>query len=102
MLKGAAEVSKDSGEERVHLATLRPPEICGEMSLIHETPTNASVSAVHQLETLFLSRTEFHELTKRYPQVLEYLKGVSDERGRHNRALMESHTLLDDDEHVLI
>jgi cAMP-dependent protein kinase regulator len=102
LLGGSADVSKDAGEERVHLATLRAADLCGEMSLIYDQPTSANVIAGEELEALFLSRTDFMAIIDDHPEVRAYLAGINDQRLRQNRALLHSKGLLEDDEHIMI
>jgi cAMP-dependent protein kinase regulator len=102
LLGGSAFVSKQTGEERVHLATLRGADVCGEMSLVGDAPTSATVTAEEDLEALFLARSDFKTMLRDYPDVMRYLAGITDERLRQNRALLHSRGLLEDDEHVMI
>ena len=105
MLGGAASVAKRHGSrdcERIHLATLRGGDLCGEMSMINDAPTSATVTADTDLDTLFLSREEFKNVVADHPALLKYLSGLTDERLRQNRALLYTRGLLEDDEHVMI
>lgn len=102
LLAGTAEVSKIASGERVHLATLRAADLCGEMSLIHEQPTSATVTAKEPLEALFLSRRDFQEVVAAHPELIAYLSGINDERLRQNRAVLQAKGLLQDDEHIMI
>lgn len=102
LLGGTADVSKDASGERVHLATLRAADLCGEMSLIYDQPTSANVTANDAVEALFLSRGDFKAIIDEHPEVMSYLAGINDERLRQNRALLVSKGLLEDDEHIMI
>lgn len=102
LLGGTAQVSKNAGAERVHLATLKAADLCGEMSLVGDQRTTATVTAQDRVEALFLSRKGFDSVVKDHPDLLEYLAGLTDERLRQNRALLHSKGLLEDDEHVMI
>jgi CRP-like cAMP-binding protein len=102
ILGGTAEVSKVASGERVHLATLKAADLCGEMSLVHDQPTNATVQAKEHVDGLFLSRSDFQDVVKDHPEILTYLAGVNDERLRQNRAVLQSKGLLEDDEHIMI
>jgi CRP-like cAMP-binding protein len=88
--------------EFIHLATLRGSDLCGEMSMLTDAPTNATVTCSEDLEALFLSRDAFKSVTAEHPELLRYLANVTDERLRHNRALLVGRALLEDDEHVMI
>ncbi len=104
LLGGAANVAKRQGKdgERIHLATLRGGDLCGEMSMINDAPTNATVTADADLEALFLGRDEFKSVVAEHPELMKYLAGLTDERLRQNRALLHTRGLLEDDEHVMI
>jgi len=108
LLGGAASVKKalplKQGEplEHIHLATLRGGDLCGEMSMLADAATNATVTCTTDLEALFLSRDAFKSVTAEHPELLRYLAGVTDERLRKNRALLLGRGLLEDDEHVMI
>jgi cAMP-dependent protein kinase regulator len=104
LLGGAASVEKRQGKdsERIHLATLRSGDLCGEMSMIADAPTNATVTADGDLEALFLSRDAFKDVVAEHPELMKYLASITDERLRQNRALLHSRGLLEDDEHVMI
>lgn len=102
LLGGAARVSKAAAGDRVHLATLRGADLCGEMSLLGDSTTTATVSADEDLEALFLSRDDFNSVVREHPELMKYLAGLTDERLRQNRALLHSRGLLEDDEHVMI
>ncbi len=102
LLGGSASVDKQAGGDRVHLATLRGGDVCGEMSLIGDQPTTATVTAEEDLEALFLAREDFKAVVRRHPELMKYLAGLTDERLRQNRALLHARGLLEDDEHVMI
>jgi len=103
LLGGEAEVFKAAGDgDKVHLATLRGADLCGEMSLIGQNTTTASVVATERVEALFLSRDAFDALIEKHPELMKYLAGLTDERLRQNRALMLKKGLFEDDEHIMI
>ncbi len=105
LLGGQATVKKKIARgddvEYIHLATLRASDLCGEMSMLADEPTNATVTCSDDLEALFLSRDAFQSVTAQHPELLLYLANLTDERLRHNRALV-GRALLEDDEHVMI
>lgn len=102
LLGGSASVSKVSSGDRIHLATLRGADVCGEMSLVGDQPTQAWVTADEDLEALFLARDDFKAVVRQHPELMKYLAGLTDERLRQNRAIMNARGLLEDDEHVMI
>lgn len=102
LLGGSASVSKVSSGERIHLATLRGADVCGEMSLVGDQATLAWVTADEDLEALFLARDDFKAVVRQHPELMKYLASLTDERLRQNRAIMNARGLLEDDEHVMI
>ena len=102
LLGGSASVSKQAGRERVHLATLRGADVCGEMSLLGDQPTTATVTADEDLEALFLAHDDFKAVVREHPELMKYLASLTDERIRQNRALLHGRGLFEDDEHVMI
>lgn len=108
LLGGAASVKKAQPERAgeppafIHLATLRGGDLCGDMSMLTDAPTNATVTCTADMETLFLSRDAFKAVTAEHPELLRYLAGVTDDRLRKNRALLHGRTQLEDDEQVMI
>ena len=96
--------AKNNGEdvEHIHLATLRGGDLCGEMSMLNDAPTNATVTCSENLEALFLSRDAYKSVTSEHPELLRYLASVTDERLRHNRAILQGRSVFEDDEHVMI
>lgn len=107
LLAGSAEVSKvSSGDvssgDRVHLANIKGGDLCGEMSLVGNNQTTATVSARERVEALFLSRDAFQRVISEHPELMKYLASLTDERLRQNRALLLAKGLFEDDEHVMI
>lgn len=103
LLGGTATVSKDAEGERVHLATLRSADLCGEMSLVEDKDTVATVTASEDLEALFLSRDDFNAVVQAHPEVMSYLSGLTEERVRRNRALLgEGGEALEDARKIMV
>ncbi len=103
LLAGQAMVSKNTPQDRVHLATLRASDLCGEMSLLNSgAATHATVRADGKVEALFLSREGFGQVVDEHPELIKFLAGLSEERLRQNRAVLQQKGLLEDDEHVMI
>jgi len=89
LLSGEADVSKVDGEEKVLLATLKAGDVFGEMSLLNDAPTSATVTAAAPSTVLFLAREYFQKLMEAVPAIRTYIEGLSDER------LMDTRILLD-------
>ncbi len=89
LLYGALEVAKSQpGGDKLVLASLGPGDMFGEMSLLTNQPTVASVKATSDCFVLRLSKKKFDELIMTHPQILELVAMVSDERASLNDALL--------------
>ena len=85
---GEVEVSKRpgaGGEREVPLARLRAGDVFGEMSLLRDQPTTASVRAVRQTTILFLAREYFQRLVEAVPEIRTYFEELSAERDLDTR-----------------
>lgn len=89
LLSGEADVSKVDGSERVLLATLKPGDVFGEIALLHEERTTATVTTATQCTVLFLSRERFSVLVNAVKEIREYIEQLGDER------LMDTQLTLD-------
>ena len=85
ILGGEVEVSKFEGGSQVHLATLAEGSVFGEISLVRDTPTTATVRATRGGEFLFLPREEFLELAEQRPEIRQALDALSGERLEEQR-----------------
>jgi len=105
LLSGEVDISKIDRDEKVLLATLKPGDVFGEISLLHEQPTSASVTAATNATVLFLARDIFRRLIDAVDEIREYVENLGEERLMDTRIVM-SHggdfEELTDDEIVLI
>lgn len=85
ILAGEVEVSKFEGGSPVHLAKLEEGAVFGEISLVRDTPTTATVRATRGGEFLFLPREDFLELIEKRPTIREALDELSRERLEEQR-----------------
>lgn len=88
VLHGTLQVTRtQDGTPRI-LAELGAGDLFGEMSLLTQQPTVASVTALTDCLVLRLSRQDFSELIMTHPQILELVSGISDERATLNDVLL--------------
>jgi CRP/FNR family cyclic AMP-dependent transcriptional regulator len=81
------------GEEAI-IATLRPGDFFGELSLLDGAPHSASVVALEPAETMALPRSVFRELLDRDPGLRDaLLTGLTHELRRITRHVEELHFL---------
>jgi len=85
MLAGEVEVvARADTPEAVSLARLKPGDIFGEMSLVTDQPTSATVRATMHSSVLFLAREYVERLAEAIPQVQAYFEQVALNRARDN------------------
>jgi CRP-like cAMP-binding protein len=89
LLAGEVDVSKRDGDTKVLLATLKPGDVFGEISLLHDEPTTATVTAARQSTVLFLDKEIFHRLCAAFPDIREYVSQLSEDRLMDTRLLLE-------------
>jgi len=97
VLSGALDVWKRRGEEQVRAGALREGDVFGEMSCLRKGPAAASVTAARRSILLRLPRSDFDELVMAYPQVLELVSDLTDERHRNLEAVASGQAAFDDD-----
>jgi CRP-like cAMP-binding protein len=83
VLLGEVEVARTdaAGRNRV-LARLGAGELFGEMSLLGDRPTTATVRATTPTTILFLGRDYFRRLVGALPQLRQYFEELSKQRHR--------------------
>ncbi len=77
---GDVQVSVDKGGEAVVVATLKPGDVFGEISLLNDQPTTATVTATSRVGLLFLPRADFQKVLESHPTVRDYLATLSADR----------------------
>jgi CRP-like cAMP-binding protein len=102
ILDGAMEVSKRSGEGVALAARLGAGDLFGEMSCLRKSGAFATVTAQRAGTVLRLPRADFDELVMTYPQVLELVSTLSDERQEGLDAILSGHAAFTDEGLVLI
>ena len=82
ILRGECSVTTSEIGRPVELATLRGTDVFGEMSLLRDVPTNATVTARSVGEVLFLPKEDFQEMLAGHSEIRATLESMSDERLR--------------------
>ena len=99
VLAGEVEVTKrqpatdTAPEVEVPLARLRAGEVFGEMSLINNQPTSASVRAARRSTILFLARDYFQRLIQALPEIRRYFEELTERRGMESQLVLGSETI---------
>lgn len=104
VLEGEVEVSKiDEAGDKVVLSYLRESDVFGEIGLIEDRLTTATVTTAEQTVVLYLDRTRFETFVKNRPQIEEYLSGLSAERLEETEEAMSAEgVILDADDLVIL
>ena len=95
VLSGRVKISSpsDTGVEAI-LATLRPEEFFGALSLLDGAPRSASATAVDATETLILPREQFRRLVNDVPAIRDHVfAGLAHELRRLTNHVEELHFL---------
>ncbi len=90
---GSVKVSVKKDGESLTVATLQPGEVVGEISLLNDQPTSATVSAEGRVGALFLPRDEFQKVLAKNPAVRDYLQTLSHDRLKASEAAKEAEVL---------
>jgi len=80
VLRGAMNVTKAEDGEHVVLATLSSGDVFGEISLLSNEPTTATVTATEKSTVLFLGRDYFKRLIDAIPEIRKYILQLGEER----------------------
>ena len=95
LLNGKLRVTTEKAEGGgVELAELGPGDLFGEMSLLTNQPTTASVTALSDCFVLRLSKKNFDEVIMTHPQILELVAQVSEERKSFNELLLSNPPMI--------
>lgn len=86
LLCGDARVRRGATE----LARLVPGDVFGEMSLLTRGPATAAIETRTKCWALELPRDRFQEVMLTYPQMLEYVSALADQRQQQNLAGADS------------
>jgi CRP-like cAMP-binding protein len=105
ILKGSIEVSKKDGDgAKIVLATLKEGDVFGEISLIQETPTTATCSAVTRGDLLFLPKKDFVSTMARHPEMKSELAKITAERVEKTKRMLDpsEYVLIEDDDLIML
>lgn len=102
MLDGAVDVVKRRGGGDVLVSQLREGDLFGEMSCLRKAPASASVVVRRPGTLLRLPRREFDDLVVSYPQILELVAELTEERAEHLDAILSGHAQWTEEGLVLI
>jgi CRP-like cAMP-binding protein len=101
VLEGAVDVVKRSAGRDVIVAQLREGDLFGEMSCLRKAAASASVVVRRAGTLLRLPRKDFDDLVVSYPQILEMVANLSEERAENLDAILSGHAMWTEDGLVL-
>ncbi|HEX9244223.1 MAG TPA: cyclic nucleotide-binding domain-containing protein [Anaeromyxobacter sp.] len=101
VLEGAVDVVKTKDGQEVAVGHLREGDLFGEMSCLRKAPASATVVVRRPGTLLRLPRKEFDELVVTYPQILELVATLSEERAENLDAILSGCAEWTDDGLVL-
>ena len=102
VLGGEVAVVKRKGPTEVEVGRLREGDLFGETSCLRKSPATATVRALRRGTLLRLPRSEFDELVVTYPQILELVADLSEERVESLDAILSGHARWTEDGLVLV
>lgn len=103
VLEGEVEVStRDASGERMVLAYLREGEVVGEIALLEDGLTTASVTASERSVLLHLPKERFEALVRAHPELAAYLDRLSTDRLIEAEEATSEAPAVDADELVLL
>ena len=103
VLSGEVDVQKTGPDGAITpLATLRAGGVFGEMAIMRDGPTTATVTASVPSTVLFLSREYVDRLVTGVPEIKSYLDDLANEREIDTQLSFSDDEILEDDERVLI
>jgi CRP-like cAMP-binding protein len=91
ILEGAVDVTKLRDGQQVVVSHLREGDLFGEMSCLRKAPASAKVVVTRAGTLLRLPRKDFDDLVVTYPQILELVSTLSDERAENLDAILSGH-----------
>jgi CRP-like cAMP-binding protein len=92
VLAGAVEVMKEEEGKTIKLKTLGPGETFGEISLVQDRPTTATVQAERDSTILFLPCEYFQKVLDAVPELAEYFLDLGVQRMLETRRTVEKAT----------
>lgn len=99
---GEVQVFVDGDDGPVVVATLHPGDVFGEISLLRDQPTNATVTAHGRVGALFLPKAEFQAVVDDHPEVHGFLSGLSDDRIKASENAVQAEEILDADDLIVL
>jgi CRP-like cAMP-binding protein len=101
VLSGDLDVSRKTADDVVPLGTLKTGDVFGEMALLRNARTTATVVAQRPATVLFLAREYIAKIVAAVPEIRSYLEALAEERDIDNQLVLGEDD-IPADERVLI
>ncbi|CAN5393592.1 hypothetical protein BH11MYX1_BH11MYX1_05600 [soil metagenome] len=85
VLSGELDVSRQTGPDTVPLGGLKTGDVFGEMSILRNAPTTATVVAPRASTVLFLAREYVDRIVAAVPEIKNYLQVLAEDREIDNQ-----------------
>jgi CRP-like cAMP-binding protein len=102
ILDGTVDVTKRRDAQELLVGRLREGDLFGEVSCLRKSAATATVTARRAGTLLKLPRAAFDELVMSYPQILELVSTLSEERLENLDAILSGHAEFTEDGLILI
>jgi cAMP-dependent protein kinase regulator len=80
VLRGSVVVSREADGKTRELAKLGVGEMFGEIAILNDSPTTASIRAAEPILVLFLGRTYVERLMEGVPEIREHIEQIGEQR----------------------
>ncbi len=97
IVSGRVSVVRQEDDEPIVLASLGPGDVFGEISLLMRRPSTATVIAEEDTAVLCLPASDFHEVTREFPELLKGAFDIALEREAENNSIVASDAASADD-----
>ncbi len=97
IVSGGVVISKREGDDDVVLARLGPGDVFGEISIIMNKTSTATVLTSEDTALLYLPADDFHRVTEEFPGLLKGAFDIAREREAKNNSILASNTATADD-----
>lgn len=88
VLSGELEVSRRAGDAAIALGALRTGDVFGEMAVLRNAPTTATVIAQRPATVLFLGREYVERIVAAVPEIKSYLEALAEDREIDNQLMI--------------
>jgi CRP-like cAMP-binding protein len=90
IIRGAADVSIETGEGPLVVAQLSDHDLVGEIAILCDVPRTATVTATSELEALRITKDLFFRLAKEFPEIsIEIMRELAQRLEHTNARLRE-------------